>query len=163
MTLGAKTVFKDNGEFPPISSPTAHNHLKEEAFAKAKHNPIPVPSHFKEPVRQALWEDEKRGIITPVLPGMATDWCSTMVITDKKNGKPQRTIDYQHLNSQCKWETHHTGSPFHCKCHLSKRKVLDTVPLDKESQLLTTFITQWRGFMYHRILQGHLASGDTYT
>ena len=72
---------------------------------KARHNPVPVPFHFKELVRQALWKDVERGIIAP-LP-----WCSTMVIIAKKNRNPWRTVDNQHLNSQCKWETHHTGTP----------------------------------------------------
>ena len=37
------------------------------------------------------------------------------------------------------------------------------VPLDKESQQLTTFITDWGRFMYLRMPQGYLASGDDYT
>ena len=139
----ANTSFRKNGEFPPMSGPAAHIHLKEGAVPKARHNPIPVPFHFKEPVRQALWEDMKRGIITPVPVDMPTDWCRTMVITAKKNGKPQRTIDYQHLHSQCIWETHHTGSLFQLTLQVlpnQKKTVLDavdgyhSVPLDKESQ-----------------------------
>ena len=35
--------------------------------------------------------------------------------------------------------------------------------LDKESQLLTMFITQWGRYMYLRMPQGYLASGDAYT
>ena len=37
------------------------------------------------------------------------------------------------------------------------------IPLDNESQPLTTFITKWGRFMYLRMLQGYLASGDAYT
>ena len=50
-----------------------------------------------------------------------------------------------------------------------KKTVLDavdgyhSVPLDKESQPLTTFITEWGRFMYLRMPQGYLASGDAYT
>ena len=56
--------------------------------------------------------------------------------------KPRRTIDYQHLNSQCKWETHHTGSPFQLTLQVppkQKKTVLDAVDgyhsvlLDKDS------------------------------
>ena len=168
----ANTSFRKNREFPPMSGPAAHIHLKEGTVPKARHNPIPVAFHFKEPVRQALWEDVKRGIITPVPVGMPTDWCSTMVITAKKNGKPRRTIDYQHLNSQCKQETHHTGSPFQLALQVppnQRKKVLDavdryhSVPLDMESQPLTTFIMEWGRFMYLRMPQGYLASGDAYT
>ena len=67
-----------------MSGPAAHIHLKEGEVPKVRHNPIPVPFHFKESVRQALWEDMKRSIITPVPVGMPTVWCSTMVITAKK-------------------------------------------------------------------------------
>ena len=80
----ANTSFRKNREFPPMSGPAAYIRLKEGAVPKARHNPIPVPFHFNEPVRQALWEDVKSGIITPVPDGMPTDWCSTMVITAKK-------------------------------------------------------------------------------
>ena len=51
----------------------------------------------------------------------------------------------------------------------TKNTVLDAVDgyhsviLDEESQLLTTFITEWGSFMYLRIPQGYLASGDAYT
>ena len=122
--------------------------------------------------RQTLWEDVKRSIITLVPVGMPTDWCSMIVITTKKNGKPQRTLDYQHLNSQCKWETHHTRSSFQLVRQVSPKQnktVLvavygyHSIRLHKESKPLTTFITEWARFMYLRMAQGYLASGDAYT
>ena len=61
-----------------MSGPAAHIHLKEGAVHKAKHSLIPMLFHLKEPVRKALWEDVKRGIITPVSISMPTDWCSTL-------------------------------------------------------------------------------------
>ena len=101
-----------------MSGPAAHIHLKEGTVPKARHNPIPVLFHFKEPVKQALRKDVERAL---VLMGMLTDWCNTMVITAKKNSNPQRTVDNQHLNSQCKQETHHTGSPFQLALQVSPR------------------------------------------
>ena len=71
----AKTAFKDNGEFPPMSGPTTHIHLKEGAVPKARHNSTPMPFHFKELVKQAFGK-VKRGIITPEPVGMPTDWCT---------------------------------------------------------------------------------------
>ena len=97
----ATTVFNKSGKFLAMFGPPAHIHLKDGAILKAKHNPIPVPYHNREEVKKALWDDVKRGIITPIPIGTPTNWCSTMVITAKKNGKPRRTVDYQHLNSQC--------------------------------------------------------------
>ena len=95
-----------------MSGKPAHIHPKQEAVPKAKHRPISLPYHLKEPVRQALMQDIERGILKQVLIGTPMDWCSTMVITTKKDGRPRRTIDYQYLNSHCERETHHTASPF---------------------------------------------------
>ena len=80
------TVFNNSGKFPAIPS------LKEGSIPKAKNNTIPVLYHYKEQVRGALWEDVKRGIITPVPIGRGTSWYRTMVITTKKNGKPSRLL-----------------------------------------------------------------------
>ena len=85
-----------------MSGKPAHIHLKQEAVPKAKHRPIAVPYHLKEPMRQALMQDIERGILKQVPIGTPTDWSSTMVIATKKDGQPRRTIDYQYLNSQCK-------------------------------------------------------------
>ena len=80
----ANTVFNSSGKFPAMSGPPAHIHLKEGSTPKVRHNPILVPYHYKEQVKEALWEDVKRGIISPVPIGTPTDWCCTMVITAKK-------------------------------------------------------------------------------
>ena len=73
-----------------MSGKPAHIHLKQEAVPKAKHRPISVPYHLKEPVKQALMQDIKRVILKQVPIGTPTDWCSTMVITTKKDG-PAKT------------------------------------------------------------------------
>ena len=168
----AETAFNKETPFPTMAGPPAHIHLKDNATPKAKHTPIPVPLHFKEKVKELLDKDVERGIIAPVPIGTPTNWCSTMVITAKKNGSPRRTIDYQHLNSQCKRETHHTSSPFHLALQVpkgTKKTVLDavdgyhSVSLDEESRPYTTFITEWGRYQYLRMPQGYLASGDAYT
>ena len=92
------------------------------------------------------------GVIAPVPIGMATEWCSTMIIAAKKDGRPRRTVDLQHLNDQSMRETHHCESPFNLACQVppsTYKTVLDAVDgyhavsLDAESQPLTTFITEW--------------------
>ena len=98
----ANSAFKTDGQFPVISGKPAHIYLKQEAVPKAKHRHIPVPYHLKEPVRQALMQDKERGILKQVHIDTPTDWCSTMVITTKKDGRSRRTINYQYLNLQCK-------------------------------------------------------------
>ena len=56
------------------------------------------------------------------------------------------------------------------RCHLTQKKtVFDAVdgyhaiPLNEESQHLTTFITEWGCYMYLCMPQGFVASGDAYT
>ena len=168
----ATTVFNNSVKFPAMSSPPAHIHLKESATPKAKHNPIPVPYYYKEKVKKALWDDVKKGIITPIPIGTPTDCSNNYGTAPKKNGKLRRTMDYQHLNSQYKRETPHTSSPFQLSMQVppnTTKKVLDAVdgyhsiPLDEESQPLTTFIMEWSCFMYLRMPQGYLASSDAYT
>ena len=122
--------------------------------------------------QKAFWNNVKRGIITPIPIGTLTDLCSIIVITAKKNGKPKRTVDSQHLNSHNEQETHHTSSPFQQVLQAppnTKKTVLDAVdgyhsiPLDEESQPLITSIMEWGHFMYLRMPQEYLASGDAYT
>ena len=159
-------------QFPLLSGPSAHVHLKRSAIPRARHCPIPVPFHLKTAVKSALDEDVSRGIIKPVPLGTPTEWCSTMVVQSKKDGRPRRTIDYQHLNDHCLRETHHQQSPFHLAMQVpagSYKTVLDAVDgyhsvlLDEESQPLTTFITEWGRYMYTRMPQGFIAAGDAYT
>ena len=166
------TVFNNAGAFPAMETPLAHIHLKPNATPYANHVPIPVPYHWKEQVRNDLESDVERGIIQPVPIGSPVTWCSKMIVTPKKNGKPRRVVDFQKLNAQCLRETHHCPSPFQAASQIppgTKKTVFDAVdgyhsiPLDKDSQPLTTFITEWGRYQYLRMPQGYLAAGDAYT
>ena len=95
-----------------------------------------------------------------------------MVVTTKSDGSPRRTIDYQHLNSQCFRQTHYTHSPFALASQVpakSKKTVIDavegfhSVQVDKDSQHILMFITQWGRYIPLRMPQGYFASGDAYT
>ena len=45
----------------------------------------PVPFHLKEATKASLFHDVEHGIIAPVQVGTLTEWCSTMVVTAKKD------------------------------------------------------------------------------
>ena len=139
----ANSAFNRSGVFPSISSPPAHIHLKPNAIPYARHTPIPVPFHWKSEVKASLDKDVEMGIIKPVPIGTPVEWCSSMVITEKKDGRPRRTVDLHKLNAQCLRETHHCPPPFHLACLIppnTKKTVLDAVdgyhavPLDEDSQ-----------------------------
>jgi len=105
----ASTTFNTEGSFLTMDTKPAHIHINDEATPYVQHTPI-LPFHLKEAVKNSLDNDVRKGIITPVPIGTPIEWCITMVITPKKNGKICRTIDLQHLNRQCKRETHHCPS-----------------------------------------------------
>ena len=95
-----------------------------------------------------------------------------MAITAKKDGMLRQTVDLQHLKNQCLRETHHCQSLFQLVSQIppnSYKTVLDMVDgyhaiaLDKESQTVTNFITEWGCYMYFCLPQGYLASRDAYT
>ena len=151
-------------------------HLKmmvdPQAEPVAYHTPVPVPLHWRDPVKAGLDHDVQMGVLEPVPIGEPVTWCHRMVVCAKQNGKPRRTVDFQALNVHATRETHHTLSPFHqarSVPHGKKKTVLDAwngyhnVPLRKEDGHLTTFITPWGRYRYKTAPQGYIASGDGYT
>ena len=106
------TAFNKCSPFPAMETKPVHIHLKPDAKPHAQHVPIPVPFHWKSDVKNDLDLDVERGIIKPVPIGTPVQWCSRMLVTAKKNGKPRRVVDFQKLNAQCLRETHHCPSPF---------------------------------------------------
>ena len=82
----ANSAFKTDGQFPAMSGKPTHICRKQSL--KLNTDVLPVPYHLKEPVRQALMQDI-RGILKQVPIGTPMDWCSTMVITTKKDGRPR--------------------------------------------------------------------------
>ena len=100
------------------------------------------------------------------------EWCSPVIITLKKDGSPRHTIDLQKLNSQTARETHHWESPFQLGSQIlphTKNTIINAVdeyhaiPLDQESQKLTSFITDWGRYMNFWMPQGFKAAEDIYT
>ena len=166
------TAFSKDPPFPAMNHRKGHIHLKPDAIPYAVHSPIPVPHHEKELIKQQLDDQEARGIIQRVPIGTPVIWCAQMVIVYRKDGRPRIVVDYQRLNRQCLRETHHCAPPFHVASQVppgTKKTVLDavdsyhSVELDNESQLLTTFITEWGRYMYLRVPQGFIAAGDMFT
>ena len=166
------TTFNTDPPLPTLSGPPMHIHLKPKATPFARHTPNAVPHHLKGKIDQCLQKDITRDIIDPVPLGTPCIWCAPCVWTLKKNGDVRRTIDYRHLNSQCYRQTHHCPSPFYLASQIppnTYRTVVDakdgyhTVALDKDSQMLTAFITHQGRFISKRGAQGLNCTGDFYT
>ncbi|XP_066965683.1 uncharacterized protein [Macrobrachium rosenbergii] len=151
--FSATTFNTSQCPLPVMEGPPHHIHVVQNAKPVAFHTPLPVPKHWENEVKKQLEKDVScQGIIRKVPAGEATEWCSRMVVTGKKNGQPRRTVDFQPLNAVCLRETHHTATPFDMVSNVPPhtfKTVTDAysgfhqVELDEESRRLTTFITPW--------------------
>ena len=170
--FATSTFLNTDEPFPSLNAPPFKIFLRDDAIPYAQHTQIPTPYHLKSLTKALLDRDVRRGILKPVDVNTPVVWCAPMVITLKPDGTIRRTIDYQHLNSQCLRQTHYTDSPFCLASQIppnTKKTVIDavdgfhSVEVDEESQPLLIFITEWGRYQPLRLPQGYFASGDAYT
>ena len=156
---------------PQMEGPPIELHVDPEAKPVAIHVPSPIPLHWQDKVKEGLLRDEALGVIERVPYGEPSQWCHRMVITQKENGDPRRTVDLSPLNKYCTRETHASSSPFHLARGVPAntwRTVTDawngfhSVPLLEKDKNLTTFITPIGRFRYLRAPQGFVSSKDGY-
>jgi hypothetical protein len=94
-----------------------------------------------------------------------------MVVVRKQNGSPRRTVDMQNLNDASLRQTHPVLSPYQKAMTVpmnTYKTVTDawegyhSVPLDRESSKLTSFVTPFGCYRYLTNPQGNHVSGDAY-
>ena len=97
-----------------MTGPTMRLMVDPDVKPVAHHTPVlvPVPIHRRSELKAGLDQDVRLGVLEPVPVGEPVTWCHRMVVCAKKNGKPQRTLDFQTLNAHATRVTHHTPSPF---------------------------------------------------
>lgn len=92
-----------------------------------------------------------------------TDWVSSLVVTEKPNGKLRACIDPQHLNKALKISHHPPPVIEDILPELADVKVFSKadfkdgflqIQLDQESSKLTTFQTPWGRYRYLRMPSG---------
>ena len=146
---------------------------KEGVNPRRAYTPIPVPHHWKEPVKKLLDGYVLNGTLEKVEQGEVTDeWCSQMIAVAKPDGSPRITVDYQQLNQCTLREIHHTPSPINIVSTIPAGKVktvLDawngfhSLELAPESRPATRFISEFGCYQYRRGPQGWHGTGDAYT
>ena len=87
--FSATTFNTSQCPLPVMRGPPHHIHVVPNAKPVAFHTPLPVPKHWETEVKKQLANDVKQGVIRKVAAGEATEWCSRMVVTSKKNGQPR--------------------------------------------------------------------------
>ena len=147
-------------------------HWRDGVRPVACYTPVPVPLHFKDQVKEDLDRDVRIGVLEPVPQGTPTVWCSRMLVTSKKSGKPRRVVDYQAVNKSSLRETHHTPTPFQLASSVPANMLktlfdawngYHALPLTDKAKNALTFITQ--NGRYHPLTapQGFHGCGDGYT
>lgn len=120
---------------------------------------------LKSKVKKELDSLEKLGVIRPVTK--PTEWCSPIVVVPKANDKIRLCVDYTRLNEAVKRENFPLPSTDQLLAQLDGAVMFSKldcnsgfhqIPLAKESQELTTFISPFGRYCYTRLPFG-ISSG----
>lgn len=132
--------------------------LRENAQPFSVAAPRRLPMAMKKKVQEELTRLEKEDIIRPVTT--PTDWCAPIVVVPKANEKVRICVDLTRLNENVRRENFPLPTTDQLLAELSEAKVFSKldcnsgfhqIPLDEESQELTTFITPFGRFCYKRL------------
>jgi hypothetical protein len=116
-----------------------------------------------------LEQMERLGVIARV--EQPTDSCAGLVVVPKPNGKVRICADLTKLNESVRWERHPLPAVDQVLAQLSGATIfskLDAnsgfwqVPLSPDSALLTTFITPFGRFCFHRLPFGISSSPEIF-
>ena len=166
-----KDVFdeKDKPLVPMMGRPMKIE-LKEGTIPVQHTHPRPLPFALREEVKELLDEYVKKGILKRVEE--PTDWVHPMTVIRKPSGKLRLCVDLRGLNKFVKRPHHPVKTPRDavnnvppgCKWFTTFDASMGyfQVPLDEESQALTTFATPWGRYKHLRATMGLSSAGDEY-
>ena len=132
--------------------------LKDGAVPHAIHTARNVPIPLRTKVQEELDRMEALGVISKVEE--PTPWCAGMVVVPKKSGKLRICVDLKPLNESVLRETHPIPKVDETLAQLAGATVfskLDAnsgfwqIPLEKDSRLLTTFITPSGRYCFNKL------------
>ena len=149
--------------------------LTDDAVPFAITAPRSIPFCWRDEVKKQLDDLQQKGIIEPV--HHPTDWCHPLVPVPKRSTDGsvsgcRLTVDFTKLNKYVKRPIHpvrgthdavasiERGARFFTK--MDSKSGYHQVPIRKEDQDLTTFLTPWGRFRYRRAVMGLTCSGDIY-
>ena len=132
--------------------------LRNDAQSYALSTPCRVAIPLLPKVEAELTRMQELGVIEKV--DQATEWCSGMVVVPKPNGKVRICVDLTKLNVSICRERHILPSVEQTLAQIGGAKVftkLDAnsgfwqVEFSEDSSLLTTFVTPFERFCFHRL------------
>ena len=165
-----KDVFKSDGQLHEMSGTPMKIFLRENATPFALSSPRQIPFSYRNLVKDELHKQVKAGVIAPVTE--PTDWVHPLVVIPKPNGGIRLCVDFQKLNQHVRRPYYPTKTPSEAVSNINPSSKYFTtfdakngywqVPLEKESQLLTTFITPYGRYKFLRAPMGLASSQDEY-
>ena len=143
--------------------------LKEDASPFALHAPRSVPIALRAGVKEELNRMEKLGVVRKITE--PTEWCAGMVVAPKKTGAMRICVDLKPLNESVKREIYPIPTVDEIMAQLSGSKLfskLDAnsgfwqIPLAKDSQPLTTFVTPHGRYCFNKLPFGISSATEVY-
>ena len=166
-----KSVFDVTKELKPMVGNPMRIILSEDAIPYTLTAPRNIPYAWREQIKTQLDEMVKKKIIKEVKE--PTTWCHPMVPVPKRNSTEVRVcVDLTRLNKYVTRGPHpvitaldavsnvNKGSKYYTK--LDAKAGYWQIPIHKDDQELTTFITPWGRYKFLRAPMGLSASGDEY-
>ena len=122
--------------------------------------PRKIPHSMMEPLKAELGHMLKLGVIRKLHINEATDWVHNLVLVRKPNGKLRVCLDPCTINKALRFNIHNAKTfPELTSCigkvmYVSKidaNSAFWTLPMDPDSQLLTTFNMPWGRFCFWKM------------
>ncbi|QQP58215.1 Uncharacterized protein FKW44_003459 [Caligus rogercresseyi] len=162
-------VFEGEKHLKVMDGPPMVIHLKPNATPFKVRGPRPIPLPLRERVKKMLDDLESRGIIQKV--SKPTEWVHPMSVV-QKGDKLRLTVDLRKLNEHVRRPEHPITSPKNAIANIPPNASIFTtfdatsgyhqVPLHRDSQDITTFITPWGRYKHLRATMGLSCAGDEY-
>ena len=161
-----------DGQVKVMPGEKFHIHLKEDAKPFCVRTPRSVPLPYQDKLKVELDLQQKQGIIG--IQTKPTDWCAAIVVTSKKDPtKIRLNVDLTKVNPYVKRERYQSLTPAEQVVDIAKSgaryftsidaiKGYHQIPLDEESQDITTFITPYGRFKYLRAPYGISSISEHY-
>ena len=166
-----RSVFSSDGELKTMRGKPMRIELTENAIPFAMTTARSIPYAWIEQVKSKLKDMKDKNIIREVKE--PTDWCHPLVLQPKKNPKEVRIcVDLTRLNKYVRRGAHpvltaneavssvSTGAKFFTT--MDAEAGYWQIPIHKDDQELTTFITPWGRYKFLRAPMGLSISGDEY-
>ena len=161
-----------DGQIKTMEGEEFHISLTDDAVPFCVNTPRSIPFAYRDKLKSELELLEQQGVIEKVTE--ATEWCAPIVVTPKKNSERIRLcVDLSRLNRYVRRERYQTTPPAQAVADIAAENakfftVIDALkgyhqcPLDRQSQLLTTFITPFGRYKYLRAPYGLSSIAEHY-